>query len=94
MASRKDLKKYIKFVSIELITECYVKFSLFPKINSDEVSKILLKVNKLNYELIGRINNAEGKDNPKITKAYYKKIAEDWNTGVEEIVTAIEGLGK
>jgi len=94
MASRKDLKKYIKFVSIELITECYVKYSLFPKTKSDEVSKILLKVNKLNCDLIGRINNAEGKDNKKITKAYYKKIAEDWNTGVEEIVTAIEGLGK
>ena len=94
MASRKDLKKYIKFVSIELITECYVKLSLFPKIKGDEVSKIMLKINELNYDLIGRINNAEGKDNKKITKAYYKKIAEDWNAGVEEIVTEIEGLGK
>jgi len=94
MASRKDLKKYIKFVSIELITECYVKLSLFPKIKGDEVSKIMLKINKLNYDLIGRINNAEGKDNKKITKAYYKKIAEDWNTSVEEILKEIEGLGK
>ena len=94
MASRKDLKKYIKFVSIELITECYVKYALFPKTKGDEISKIMLKINKLNYDLIGRINNAEGKDNKKITKAYYKKIAEDWNVGVEEIVKEIEGLGK
>jgi len=94
MASRKELKKYIKFVSIELITECYVKYSLFPKIKGDEVSKILLKINKLNYDLIGRINNAEGKDNKKITKAYYKKIAKDWNASVEEIVKEIEELGK
>jgi hypothetical protein len=94
MASRRELKKYIKFISIELITECYVKYTLLPKLTDKEVSKILLKINKLNYNLIGRINNAEGKDNKKITKVYYKKIIEDWNSGVEEIVKDIEKLGK
>ena len=94
MASRKELKKYIKLVSVELVTECYVKYSLFPTIKGDDVSAIMLKINKLNCDLVGRINNAEGKDNKKITKVYYKKIAEDWNSGVEEILTAVEKLGK
>ena len=92
MASRKDLKKYIKFVTTELMTECYVKFSLFPNVKNEEVSEILLKINKLNCDLVARINHADGKDNLKITKAYYKKLAEDWNKGVEEILTAIEKL--
>lgn len=94
MASRRNLKKNIKFISIELVMECYVKYSFIPNVKETQVSEILLKINKLNYDLITRINHSDGKENNKVVKSYFKKLTEDWNKGVEEIVGDIEKLGK
>ncbi len=94
MASRKLLKKSIKFISVELITESYVKYSLFPNISKEKIAEIIQQVNKLNYDLVARINHTDGKGNNKVTKAFYKKLIEDWNAGVTKIADEIEKLGK
>jgi phage-related tail protein len=94
MASRKDLKKSIKFVSLELATECFIKFSYNPKAKEENVNAILDKIGDLDTDLIARVNHTDGKENRKVTKNYYKKLIEDWNKGVKEIIGEIEKLGK
>jgi hypothetical protein len=94
MASRKILKKNIKLVSTELVSECYVNYIFFPEIKEEKIDAIVLKITKLNYDLIARINNPDGKDNKKRTKTYYKKLIEDWNNGINGIVEEMKKLNK
>ena len=91
MASRKDLKKDIKFVSVELISECYVRFIFNPSMEK-EINDIVMEINKLNYDTVTRINHTDGKNNPKITKAYYKKLKADYENGMKAILTKLESI--
>ena len=91
MASRKDLKKDIKFVSVELISECYVRFIFNPKLEK-EINDIVSEINKLNYDCVTRINHTDGKNNPKITKAYYKKLKEDYEKGMKDILAKLNDI--
>ncbi len=91
MASRKDLKKDIKFVSIELISECYVRFIFNPS-KEKEINELVNKINKLNYEAITRISHTVGKRNRKITKAYYKDLQNYFEKGLKEILEELNAI--
>jgi hypothetical protein len=38
------------------------------------------------------VNNPDGKDNPKIVKAYYKTVEKDLLTGVDKLFERLSGL--
>ncbi len=90
MASRRKLKKAIRFVSTELITEMYI-LSLFKKIDGQVIDDIVMKVVQMNDNLVARVNHVDGKEDSKIVKSYFKKLREDWEKGIEEIM---EEVGK
>ena len=43
-------------------------------------------------DLIARVNNPDGKDNPKIVKAYYKSVEKDLITGVDKLFERLSAL--
>ncbi|MCU4177423.1 hypothetical protein [Carboxylicivirga sp. N1Y90] len=77
MASIKELKKDINFLASELVTEAYIKEMLKDDVNSDQLAQILVKAMIYRNELIKRANHPDGKDNPKLVKAYYTKLRKD-----------------
>lgn len=92
MASRRNLKKTIQFVSSELITDVYFRCLMSNKIEEDEVDKIVLEIAENSREYILRANRPTGKDNPQLVKAYFRKLYADWQKTMEKIVGKIEKL--
>lgn len=71
MASRKDLKKAVKYLSGEVLTAC-LQAKLAGK-DADKVNEVVRKVLVNHNELISRISHTE----PGNVKGFYKKLEED-----------------
>ncbi len=86
MASRRKLKKTIKFATSELITDIYFHCLMKKSIQDEDVEKLVTEVVKLNREFILRAIRPDGKDNPGKVKAYYRKMFIDWQTAMNTII--------
>jgi hypothetical protein len=94
MASVRELKKDIDYLIYEVISDCFVFSELHPEIKSDELSALISEAVDFRNDLIARVNNPDGKDNPKIVKAYYKSLQKDLLTGVDSLFTRLSELTK
>lgn len=92
MASRRKLKKTIKFVSSELITDIYFRCLLSKNIEEQKVDSLVVNVMELNREYVLRANRPDGKDNPKLVKTYFQKLFSDWQLAMEKVIKEIESL--
>lgn len=92
MASRRKLKNTIKFVSSELITDIYFRCLMSKSIEDQKVENLVVEIMDLNREFILRANRPDGKDNPKIVKAYFRKLYSDWQTAMDTVIKEIEKL--
>jgi hypothetical protein len=94
MASVRELKKDIDFLIYEVISDCFVFSGLHPDIKADELSAIISDAIDFRNDLIARVNNPDGKDNPKIIKAYYKLLEKDLLTGVDSLFNRLSEMTK
>ena len=94
MASRRDLKKDIDYLLFEVISDCFLFQGLHPDHKSEELTAIINDAVNLRNDLISRVNNPDGKDNPKIIKSYYKTVSKDLLTGVDSLFTRLSKLTK
>jgi hypothetical protein len=85
MASVRELKKDIDCLIFEVISDCFVFSNLHPENKTDELTELISDAVELRNDLIARVNNPDGKDNPKIIKAYYKSVEKDLITGVDKL---------
>ena len=92
MASIRELKKDIDYLVYEVISDCFVFSGLHPDIKSDEVSAIITDAVDFRNDLIARVNNPDGKDNPKIVRAYYKAVEKDLLTGVDKLFSRLSEM--
>jgi hypothetical protein len=92
MASRRKLKKTIKFVSSELITDIYFRCLVSKNIEDQKVDSLVVNVVELNREYLLRVNCPDGKDNPKLVKNYFRKLFADWQIAMEKLIKEIEAL--
>lgn len=90
MASRRKLKKAIKFVTADLVTEMYV-LSFFKEVDEVKLDELVTKALDMNDQFVLRVSHVDGKDDPKMVKAYFNKLREDWTNSVLEIA---EEVGK
>ncbi len=92
MASIRELKKDIDFLVFEVISDCFAYSSIHPDNKSDELSAIITDAVNFRNDLIARVNNPDGKDNPKILKAFYKTLEKDLLTGVDKLFDRLSAL--
>ena len=92
MASVRELKKDIDFLFFEVISDCLVYSNIHPDNKSDELSTLISDAAEFRNDLIARVNNPDGKDNPKIVKAYYKTVEKDLLTGVDKLFERLSAL--
>ena len=85
MASVRELKKDIDYLIFEVISDCFVYSNIHPENKSDELSVLISEAVEFRNDLIARVNNPDGKDNPKIVKAYYKTVSKDLLIGVDKL---------
>lgn len=94
MASVRGLKKNIDSLIFEVISDCFVYTGLNPEDNTEKVSAIISDAVSLRNDLIARVNSPDGKDNPKIVKAYFKSVEKDLNSGADKLFKRLSSLSK
>lgn len=82
MANIRNLKKDINYLTDEVIIQAYFCMDQDPKAENEEVWKVINDVVDLRNEMIARANHPDGKDNPKLVKAFYKQLYDDLFTGI------------
>lgn len=92
MASRRKLKQTIKFVSSELISDIYFRCLLLKKLDEQKVDNLVVEIQTLSKDFTLRVNRPDGKNNPKLVKAYFRKLYSDWQLVMEKLIKEIENL--
>ena len=92
MASVRSLKKDIDYLIFEVISDCFAFSAIHPDDKSDELSAIISDSVNFRNDLIARVNNPDGKDNPKIVKVYYQSVKKDLSDGVDKLFTRLSAL--
>ena len=94
MASVRNLKKDIDYLVFEVISDCFAFSSIHPDDKPDELTAIITDAVNFRNDLIARVNNPDGKENPKIVRAYYKTVEKDLITGVDKLFDRLSALSK
>ena len=76
MPSIKEIKDEINAVAHELINECYMLRHFHPA-KETEINRVISQVITMQKDLIHRVNNPNGEDDPKALRTYYRKIRDD-----------------
>ena len=88
---KKNLKKDISFLTRDLIeTLCFKSATL--KLDEKAVSELIVKVLAFRSEFVSRAGHADGKDNAKMVKAYYRKLYEDMFAEFKALAEAVNTL--
>lgn len=88
MASRRELKKTVNYISGELFSECLINSMFVPGTDKAKADQLMAEILKMQDELISRISHTE----PGNVKGFYKKFRSDFNAKVNEIIDAIAKL--
>lgn len=92
MANIRDLKKDIDYLVFEVISDCLLFSDINPGREEVELNSIIEDAVEFRNDLIARVNNPDGKANPKIVKAYYKKLTHDLLAGVDKLFERLSAI--
>lgn len=93
MASIRQLKKEIEFLSSQLIGDCIDFIQTF---NGKELEAMAVidEIVVLHNSTVDKINNPDGKDNPQLVRAFYKQLKKDYIKGINEAYQRLETMVK
>jgi hypothetical protein len=92
MASIRDIKKDIRYLCEYMILDALEVSEITEENNKQKVVEIIAGISSLYNNLISRVNHPDGKDNPKVVKAYYKSINNDLLTGCNKFYDQLNKL--
>ena len=94
MANRRILKKEISYTAGNLFLETVFCKLYLPDTNAENADTILARILDMQDNFIGRAGRPDGKDNPKLVKAYYSKLRADLQKEIDAIAAEIGELNK
>lgn len=77
MASVRELKKDIDHLMSMVISDCFYVLEVNEKVNREAVMDLAQNVIQQHREFRKRVNHPDGKENPKLVKKYYNKLADE-----------------
>lgn len=87
MASRRDLKKNVNYISDMVAGLCIIEGVTANTEKQELLSSLLSKCLAVRKETISRISHTE----PGNVKGFYKKLKSDFNASIDEIFTKLQG---
>jgi len=84
MASIRNIKKEIDYLTEEVISNCYLTIYFQPE-KKEAVLKLMQEAVKLRNDLIDRSNNPVEKNNGSLVKKHYAQIRKEMLEGVDSI---------
>lgn len=88
MASIRNLKKDLNYLSYELLTETFAYKHFHPELDEKKLDEAIKNIVKLRNEILHRINHPARFESPAEQKLYYHKIQED----MVKLVDVIDAL--
>lgn len=88
MASRRELKKNVNYITGELFSECLINSMFVPGTDKAKADALLADILNMQSEFVSRISHTE----PGNVKGFYKKFRTDFNSKIAEIIDAIAKL--
>ena len=80
MANRKQLKKTIRKITVELFADC-VALSLCQQADRDKLEQLMQEVLNVHNDYVARISHTE----PGSVKMYYKKLKQEFTEKVNDL---------
>lgn len=77
MASIKNLKKDIDYLTTYVLSDCFQVMEINGKVDEVEIMKIVEEVVENHSLLRKKVQHPDGSANPKLVKTYYKGIAKE-----------------
>jgi hypothetical protein len=93
MASIRQLKKEIGYLSSQIIGDSIDFVQTFNG-KEKEALAVIDEIVSLHNDTVDKINNPDGKDNPKIVKVYYSNLKKKYVEGINEAYKNLENLVK
>ena len=90
MASIRELKKDINYLTYELLTEAFAYKHFHPEMEEKKLDEVILKLVQIRNDLISRINKSDLKSDPSAVKGHFKKIRSE----VVDLVKVVDGIIK
>lgn len=81
MASRRDLKKHVNYISEVTVGMCIIEDMNAEGERREAIANLVGKTLNLRSDIISRISHTE----PGNVKGFYKKLKSDFNTQIEEV---------
>lgn len=81
MASRRDLKKHVNYISEVTVGMCIIEGMSAKGERREAIANLVEKTLNLRSDIISRISHTE----PGNVKGFYKKLKSDFNTQIEEV---------
>lgn len=91
MASIRQLKKEVEFLSSQLVSDCIDFVQAFNG-KEMEAMAVIDEVVALHNSTLDKINHPDGKDNPKLVKSYYQQVKKNYIAGVNDAYQKLETL--
>jgi hypothetical protein len=86
MASIRELKKDIDFLSTEIISECYFRMMMLENADKSTLTATISQAMAFRNDFISRANHPDGKKNPQLVKEYYRSLRKELVTKFSEMV--------
>ena len=80
MANRRNLKKQVKLICGEIMTDCFL-LSICQNADEDQVKDLLAEAVDIYYDFISRISHTE----PGQEKLFYKKFREEFSSRIDAL---------
>ncbi len=94
MAKRRILKKTISRIAGDLFSKVLVCKFYMPGADAEKTDKLMTQILDMEDNLIRRAHRPDGKDNPRLVKAYYAQLFADLQKKTDEISNEIAALSK
>ena len=91
MASIRQLKKEIGYLSSQVIGDCIDCVQAFNG-KEMEAMAVIDEIVVLHNGIVDKVNHPDGKDNPKMVKDFYRQLKSNYISGINEAYKKLETL--
>jgi hypothetical protein len=85
MASIKNLKKDINYLTDELLAECLTYAYFHKEVEAEKINKAATEIISNRNDLIQRINHIDDASSSKAVKGHFDKIRHDFGLSIEAL---------
>ena len=94
MASKRDLKKDIQYLTSEVVSECFLFLYFHDKKQHGKITEIIEDTLRFQKAMLAKVNLPVTKNERKEIRKHYKLIWEQLYEGIDQQMTKLEEINK